>query len=57
MSAKIRLPYKYELCECCRQTHVPVTYPRVNGKRLCSSCAATAILTAGRPDLIAQGVV
>jgi len=39
MNHKIALPYKYELCEICRQVHVPVTAPLVNGKRLCSGCA------------------
>lgn len=29
----------YELCEACRQVFVPVTYPLINGKRLCSQCA------------------
>jgi hypothetical protein len=30
---------KYELCQACRQTFVPVTYPLVFGKRLCTCCA------------------
>jgi len=31
--------YTYELCEGCRLTFVPVKFPLVNGKRLCSNCS------------------
>jgi predicted nucleic acid-binding Zn ribbon protein len=30
---------KYELCEDCRLTFVPTSWPKVHGKRLCSNCA------------------
>jgi hypothetical protein len=29
----------HELCEDCRLTFVPASWPKVNGKRLCSNCA------------------
>ncbi|WP_255334389.1 hypothetical protein [Methanosarcina sp. KYL-1] len=29
----------HELCEACRKTFVPVSCPKVLGKRLCSKCA------------------
>jgi len=37
--SKTPCPNKYELCQDCRQTFVPITFPLIFGKRLCTCCA------------------
>ncbi|WP_155398297.1 hypothetical protein [Methanosarcina barkeri] len=53
---KIHCSNKYELCENCRVTFVPVTKPLINGKRLCSSCAGTEIQIRHLPNIRNQNI-
>ncbi|XHH53685.1 MAG: zinc finger protein [Methanosarcina spindle-shaped virus 1] len=42
MSQKITLPFKYELCQDCRLTFIPVSSGTTCGRWLCSTCAEWA---------------